>query len=300
MRFHMGQRAVALDVSGGRIAARGARPARQAPRASSADWFVSAMPAERVADAAARRAAARRPERSRGSTSSRRLDGRRSVLPAQADRHHPRPRDLRGLAVGADVAHAGAVLGRARLRRRLRRRRRGRLPLGRRLRLGHARAADRQDRQALHAGGDQARGLAPDHRAPQGHRSRDPRSRPRPLGVPRPGDPVASGPRAQLERDAAAGQHRRLVGQAARAEDRASQPVPVRATTCATTSTSRRWRAPTRPGAAATAALLEAVRLERAPPQMYKLYDPPEMEGEKAADRELYRQGLPNALDVEA
>ena len=31
---------------------------------------------------------------------------------------------------------------------------------------------------------------------------------------------------------------------------------------------------------------------------MYKLYDPPEFEGDKAADRELYKQGLPNALDV--
>ena len=50
----------------------------------------------------------------------------------------------------------------------------------------------------------------------------------RAFGVPRSGDPVASGPRAQLERDAAAGQHRRLVGQAARAEDGASQPVPLR------------------------------------------------------------------------
>jgi hypothetical protein len=33
---------------------------------------------------------------------------------------------------------------------------------------------------------------------------------------------------------------------------------------------------------------------------MYRLYDPPEMEPEKAADLELYKQGLPNALDHEA
>jgi hypothetical protein len=32
---------------------------------------------------------------------------------------------------------------------------------------------------------------------------------------------------------------------------------------------------------------------------MYKLYDPPEFEAAKAADAELYRQGLPNALDVQ-
>ncbi len=53
-------------------------------------------------------------------------------------------------------------------------------------------------------------------------------------------------------------------------------------------------------GRAASAALMEASGSTAAPPQMYTLYDPPEMEGEKAADRELYRQGLPNALDVEA
>ena len=53
-------------------------------------------------------------------------------------------------------------------------------------------------------------------------------------------------------------------------------------------------------GRAATAALLEAAGSNATPPQMYKLYDPPEMEAEKAADRELYKQGLPNALDHEA
>jgi hypothetical protein len=52
-------------------------------------------------------------------------------------------------------------------------------------------------------------------------------------------------------------------------------------------------------GRAATAALLNAAGSKAAPPQMYKLYDPPEMEAEKAADLELYRQGRPNALDVE-
>ncbi len=50
-------------------------------------------------------------------------------------------------------------------------------------------------------------------------------------------------------------------------------------------------------GRAAVAALLEAAGSNATPPQMYRLYDPPEMEGEKAADLELYRQGLPNALD---
>jgi uncharacterized protein with NAD-binding domain and iron-sulfur cluster len=53
-------------------------------------------------------------------------------------------------------------------------------------------------------------------------------------------------------------------------------------------------------GRAATTALLAAAGSNAAPPQMYRLYDPPEMEGEKAADLELYKQGLPNALDHEA
>ena len=80
-----------------------------------------------------------------------RLDGRGPVLPAQAGRDHPRPRHVRRRAVGADGAHPGPVLGRARLRRRLRRRQGGGLPLGRHLRLGHAGDPLRQAREALHA-----------------------------------------------------------------------------------------------------------------------------------------------------
>ena len=51
-------------------------------------------------------------------------------------------------------------------------------------------------------------------------------------------------------------------------------------------------------GRAAVAALLDEAGSNAAPPQMYKLYDPPEFEAVKAVDRELYKQGLPNALDV--
>ncbi len=83
-------------------------------------------------------AAARRPGAGGHPLAPGRLDGRDPVLPAQADRHDPRARHLRGLAVGADLADAGAVLGRARLPARLRRRQDRRLPLGRHLRLGHA------------------------------------------------------------------------------------------------------------------------------------------------------------------
>ncbi len=50
---------------------------------------------------------------------------------------------------------------------------------------------------------------------------------------------------------------------------------------------------------AAVNALLDAAGSKAQPCTMYKLYDPPEFEAAKAADRELYRQGLPNALDVQ-
>ena len=50
-------------------------------------------------------------------------------------------------------------------------------------------------------------------------------------------------------------------------------------------------------GRAAANALLDAAGSKAEPATMYKLYDPPEFEAAKAADRELYKQGQPNALD---
>ncbi len=50
-------------------------------------------------------------------------------------------------------------------------------------------------------------------------------------------------------------------------------------------------------GRAAVRALLDASGSKAAPPAMFKLYDPPEFEATKAADRELYRAGRPNAFD---
>ena len=50
-------------------------------------------------------------------------------------------------------------------------------------------------------------------------------------------------------------------------------------------------------GRAAVNALLEASGSKAEPVTMYKLYDPPEFEAAKAADRELYKQGQPNLLD---
>jgi uncharacterized protein with NAD-binding domain and iron-sulfur cluster len=50
-------------------------------------------------------------------------------------------------------------------------------------------------------------------------------------------------------------------------------------------------------GRAAVNALLEAAGSSAEPAPMYRLYDPPEFEAAKAADRELFAAGLPNALD---
>jgi uncharacterized protein with NAD-binding domain and iron-sulfur cluster len=52
-------------------------------------------------------------------------------------------------------------------------------------------------------------------------------------------------------------------------------------------------------GRAAVNALLDTVDSKQERCTMYTLYRPPEFEAAKAADAELYRQGLPNALDVQ-
>ena len=51
-------------------------------------------------------------------------------------------------------------------------------------------------------------------------------------------------------------------------------------------------------GRAAVNGILQASGSNAEPVTMYKLYDPPEFEGPKAADRALYEQGQPNALDA--
>ena len=51
-------------------------------------------------------------------------------------------------------------------------------------------------------------------------------------------------------------------------------------------------------GCAAVAGLLDAAGANAAKPKMYTLYDPPEFEAAKQADKLLYAQGLPHALDA--
>jgi uncharacterized protein with NAD-binding domain and iron-sulfur cluster len=48
----------------------------------------------------------------------------------------------------------------------------------------------------------------------------------------------------------------------------------------------------------AVIALLDRAGSSAEHPAKYKLYDPPEFEALKAVDGQLYRAGLPNALDV--
>ncbi len=50
-------------------------------------------------------------------------------------------------------------------------------------------------------------------------------------------------------------------------------------------------------GRAATNALLDAAGSNAERATMYKLYDPPEFEPLKRIDAELFKAGLPNALD---
>ena len=75
------------------------------------------------------------------------LDERRHVLPRRGRPGRPRPRHLHRLRVGADLDLPAPVLARLRPRADRRRPRRGD-PLGRRLRLGPAEPAARQDRDA--------------------------------------------------------------------------------------------------------------------------------------------------------
>jgi uncharacterized protein with NAD-binding domain and iron-sulfur cluster len=49
---------------------------------------------------------------------------------------------------------------------------------------------------------------------------------------------------------------------------------------------------------AAVNALLDASASKATPAKLYKLYRAPELEGVKALDAQLYKAGLPNALDV--
>ena len=51
-------------------------------------------------------------------------------------------------------------------------------------------------------------------------------------------------------------------------------------------------------GRAAANAVLEAAGSAAGPARMYRLYDPPEFESLKQVDRQRYRAGEPNLLDL--
>ena len=97
--------------------------------------------------------------------------------------------------------------------------------LGRRLQLERGRDPLRQDRPAVHPGGDPQRDLGADEDLARRGRHHPARQRRR-APLPRPGDPLRSQRDAGRQRRAAAGQHGGLVGQAPARRHQGPQPVP--------------------------------------------------------------------------
>ena len=176
VRFRMGQPAVALHMAAwARAVGHRARPAR-APAAGRRRLVRSATPAERIAPLLSRSLLA--------------ADPALGILPLQVDwmagiQHYPPKKiDLtHGHVTYVDAPWALTSLTQAQFGRRhfpcvyataaRRTACRWTSPTGT---LG---AAVQEAGQAVHRGRDPARGAAPDHRAPQGHRSGDPADAPR-------------------------------------------------------------------------------------------------------------------------
>ena len=91
--------------------------------------------------------------------------------------------------------------------------------------------------------------LRADQAAPERQRRGHPHRRHGRLVAPGPGDQVVAQAPAQLQRRAAAREHRRHVGEAPHGEDGDPRTCSCRATTCRPTWTWRRWRARTSPAA---------------------------------------------------
>ena len=129
-------------------------------------------------------------------------------------------------------------------------------------------------------------------------RRRFPARRHPPLRVHRSRPPLAPQEGPQHQRDAAAGQHRRDRGRSGPTARTAISNLFLAGDYVQNDIDLATMEGANETGRAAVAALLEESGSTATPPQMYRLYDPPEFEAVKAVDRELYRQGLPNALDV--
>ena len=227
VRFHMGQRAVALRMAGGRVRSATVRDRRGRRRRVDADWFVSAMPAERIAPLLSRSLLAADPA----------LEGIRSLqvdwmagiqyyLPKKIDMTH-------GHVTYVDAPWALTSLTQAQFWAERD------FPRA----YGDGRSVDclsvdisdwdtpgllfKKPAKRCTPGRDPARGVAPDHRAPQGHRSGDPGDG-LAAGVPRPRDRLGQAPPPQPQRHAAAGEHGGFVEQAPQGADQGAQPVPVR------------------------------------------------------------------------
>ena len=155
VRFHMGQAATQLqrDATWADRRRHASATGAARNRRVEADWFVSAMPAERV-----RKLLLAQGPRARTPTLERIRELKTDWM-VGIQFYLRRPVEItQGHVTFVDAPWALTALTQAQFwaerdfRRRLRRRRGGRLPLGRHLRLGHARDPLRQAGEALHEG----------------------------------------------------------------------------------------------------------------------------------------------------
>ena len=277
-----GQGLAGYETGGGRIRSVQLVDARGRRTRFTADWFVSAMPAEQA--------------RRFWSPAMRALDPHLAAMddlftdwmvgiqyylrkPVEITKGHI---TFVRLPVGADGAHPGAVLERPGLPARLRQRRGGRLPLGRHLQLGRARGSCSASRPSS----------AP---APRSRRRSWPRSgctRPRPPSCPTTSCTRGSSTRAcSGTRPPGATPTRRRCwstpsapGRSGRRRARRSRTCSWPATTSRPTSTWPRWRAPTSPARTAVNALLDASGSSAERAATYKLYRSPALEAVKRTD----------------
>ena len=173
----------------------------------------------------------------------------------------------------------------------------GGLLLGRRLRLGHAGDRLRQAGEAVHAEAGREGGLRADQAAPERQRRGDPHRR---HGATR-GTSTrrSSGTRAERRNSNAEPLLVNTVGTwEKRPQARTKIPNLFLAGDYVQTDVDlATMEGANEAGRDAANALLDAAGSKAEPAAKYKLYDPPEFEAAKAIDRELYKQGQPNALD---
>ena len=297
VRFKVGQTIEALDVRRGRIESARARDRKGRRRTVEADWFVSAMPAERARKLLNRKLLALDPA----------LEGMNSLFVdwmagIQFYLRRPvdigaRPPHLPRLPVGPHRPHPGPVLDAQRLPARLRRRRGGGLPLRRHLRLGHAGDGLREaGARTAHATRSRARCGSRSRRT---SRTTARTCCPTTSSTPGSWTPASPGTRARVATATTTPLLVNTVGSWEK-RPRARTAVPnlfLAGDYVQTDIDLATMEGANESGRAAANALLAVAGSKAEPVKMFTLYDPPEYEPFRRADAELYRAGLPNALD---